>query len=231
MACLSRLSPYFARVAADPALHRIRILVVTPSRVSHSLFAVDPQGMSFRPTIGDLVRRGVMRGTGIDRKWRMGLYFYSTLVSDVTLSNVTLTDSGWQSVKQYETGLRLQRKYTSIVISSQLSRRSSGNRTLETLHQSHVLPDIESSSLSISRSLLPVMRQLKWSIQRDKLAQLVREGLSGAVGRKNTDGAQGSIAAWFESRGRGIVQDGERVRLALCPSVRKMVHFYEQLGR
>ena len=102
---------------------------------------------------------------------------------------------------------------------------------LETLHQSHVLPDIESSSLSISRSLLPVMRQLKWSIQRDKLAQLVREGLSGAVGRKNTDGAQGSIAAWFESRGRGIVQDGERVRLALCPSVRKMVHFYEQLGR
>ena len=134
-------------------------------------------------------------------------------------------------MNQYETGLRLQRKYTSIVISSQLSRRSSGNRTLETLHQSHVLPDIESSSLSISRSLLPVMRQLKWSIQRDKLAQLVREGLSGTVGRKNTDGAQRSIAAWFESRGRGIVQDGERVRLALCPSVRKMVHFYEQLGR
>lgn len=144
---------------------------------------------------------------------------------------LALTDSGLQSVKQYETGLRLQRKYTSIVISSQLRRRSSGNHALKTLHQSHVLPDVESSSLSISRSLLPVMRQLKWSIQRDRLAQVVRDGASGTVGSKNTGGEQGSIAAWFESRGRGIVEDGERVRLALCPSVRKMVGFYEKLGR
>lgn len=89
LACLSRLSLYFARVAADPALHRVRILVVAPSRVSHSLFAVDPQGVYFRPTVGDLVHRGVMRGPGIERKWRMGLYFYSTLASDVTPSNIS----------------------------------------------------------------------------------------------------------------------------------------------
>jgi len=80
LACLSRLSPYLSQLASDPALHRIRILVVAPSRVSHSLFALGPQGVALRPTVGDLVRRGVMRGPGIERKWRMGLYFYSTHV-------------------------------------------------------------------------------------------------------------------------------------------------------
>lgn len=46
-------------------------------------------------------------------------------------------------------------------------------------------------------------------------------------------GSQGAsgIAAWLESKGNGIVQDGERVRLAVCPSVRKIVGFYENLGR
>jgi len=213
LACLSRLSPYLGRLASDPALHRIRILVVAPSRVSHSLFGLGPQGLAFRPTVGDLVHRGVMRGPGIERKWRMGLYFYST-----------------HSVKHYETGLRLQRRYTSIIVSTQLRRRSSGSSALKSLCQSHVLP-VESTSLSISRTLLPIMHQLKWSIQRDRLAKVVRDAASvGGTSSADLEGG-GGLAAWIEAKGKGIIHDGERVRLALCPSVRKMVGFYEALGQ
>jgi len=154
-----------------------------------------------------------MRGPGIERKWRMGIYFYST-----------------NSVKQYETGLHLQRRYTSLIVSSHLRRRSPGSNALKTLCQSHVLPDVESSSLSISRSLLPIMHQLKWSIQRDKLAKVVRDGV--CVGGTSADNESGvGLAAWIEAKGKGIVQDGERVRLALCPGIRKIVGFYENLGR
>jgi len=211
LACLAQLSPHLARLASDPALHRVRLLVVTPSRVSHSLFALGPQGVALRPTVGDLVHRGVMRGPGIERKWRMGLYFYSTL-----------------SVKQFETGLRLQRRYTSTIISSNLSRRSSGSGALKSLHQSQILPDIEGSSLFISRSLLPVMRQLKWSIQRDRLSKMVRDQAHRTVGGKDATGS--TLAAWFEANGSGIVNDGERVRLALCPGVKKIIGFYEKLS-
>jgi len=192
LACLSQISPYLGRLASDPALHRIRILVVAPSRVSHSLFAIGPQGVALRPTVGDLVHRGVMRGPGIERKWRMGLYFYST-----------------HSVKQYETGLRLQRRYTSIIVSTHLRRRSPGPNALKSLCQSHVLP-VESTSLSISRTLLPIMHQLKWSIQRDRLAKIVRDAAS--VGGTSSAGnhGRGGLAAWVEAKGNGIIQDGER---------------------
>jgi len=214
IACLSRLSPYLGRLASDPALHRVRILVVAPSRVSHSLFALGPQGVAFRPTVGDLVQRGVMRGPGIERKWRAGLYFYST-----------------HSVNQYEIGLRLQRRYTSIIVSTHLRRRSPGSNALKSLCQSRVLPDYESCSLNISRALLPVVRQLKWSIQRDRLARMVRDGAC-VGGKTSVDNKGGSrLAAWIEAKGKGIIQDGERVRLALCPGIRNIVEFYEALGR
>jgi hypothetical protein len=77
LAALAQVSPLLARLSSDPALHRIRILVVAPSRVSHSLFGQSPQGVPLRPTVGDLVLRGVMRGLGISRRWRAGAYFYS----------------------------------------------------------------------------------------------------------------------------------------------------------
>lgn len=64
------------------------------------------------------------------------------------------------------------------------------------------------------------MHQLKWSIQRDRLAKMVRDGQS-----------KGGLAAWLEAKSKGIVQDGERVRLALCPGVKKIVGFYENLSR
>jgi len=152
-----------------------------------------------------------MRGPGIERKWKMGLYFYST-----------------HSVKQYETGMRLQRRTTSTIVSSHLRRRSAGYNALKSLCQSHILPDVESSSLFISRSLLPIMHQLKWSIQRDGLARMVRGGVCvGGTTSAGDDG--GALAAWIEGKGMGIIQDGERVRLALCPGIRKIVGFYEGL--
>lgn len=122
-------------------------------------------------------------------------------------------------MKQYETGLRLEKRYRSLVITSQLRRRALGPSALENLYQTRVFPDVESSSLSISRLLLPVMHKLKWSIQRDRLAKVVRDGQS-----------RGGLASWFEAKGQSIIQDGERVRLALCPSVKKMVGFYEGLN-
>jgi len=77
LASLSLLSPFLARLASDPALHKNRIRITAPSRVKHSLFGLSPKGLALRPTVADLVHRGIMRGLGIERRWRMGIYFYS----------------------------------------------------------------------------------------------------------------------------------------------------------
>jgi hypothetical protein len=138
-----------------------------------------------------------------------------------------------QSVKQYESSVRLQRRHTSVVLSSHLRQRSSAPSTLQTLHQSHVLPDIESSSLSISRTLLPVVRKLKWSLQKDRLAKMVRDRTCLAAATSGSGegwNERKGFGGWIESKGRGIVHDGERVRLAICPSVRKIVGIFEDLG-
>jgi hypothetical protein len=62
------------------------------------------------------------------------------------------------------------------------------------------------------------MRKLKWSLQRDKLAKMVRDG-SGILG----------VGNWLEGR-RNIVQEGERVRLAICPNIKKIVGLYEGMA-
>ncbi|EPQ60357.1 hypothetical protein GLOTRDRAFT_135065 [Gloeophyllum trabeum ATCC 11539] len=208
LAALSKLSPGLASLAADPVLQRFRLLVVAPSRVQHSLFALSPQGDALRPTIADLVHRGVIRGLGIERRWRLGMYIYSPF-----------------SVKQYENLLRLQRRHTCDVLSIHFRRRSAAQKkALDVLRDAGVLPDAESSSMHVSRSLIPVMHQLKWSIQRDRLAKVVRD--KGLIAK-----GPGGPAAWLEAKGRTLVKEGERVRLALCPGVRKIVKFYEELGR
>lgn len=64
------------------------------------------------------------------------------------------------------------------------------------------------------------MRQLKWSFQRDKLAKVARD--CGGFMR---------FAQWLETRhgGKGIlVPETERVRLAICPNVKKMICAYEE---
>jgi len=202
---LATLYPELEQLSNDKALHRTRILVVAPSRVEHALFS---NGGSLRPTIIDLVRRGLMRGIGIERRWRNGGYVYSP-----------------SAVNQYETSQRLQKNYLRRKLAAYLHTRSASKTatTMKGLHSAGVLPDIEYSTPSISRTLLPVMRQLKWCIQRDTLAQRVR--------RFNPLGASGLFLGWVEGRGHGILVDGERVRLAICPGVKKFVAFYEGLGK
>lgn len=66
----------------------VRILVVAPA-----------QEVALRPTVSNLVRsRGVMRGPGIERKWRVGLYFCSDLVHDPVRRTVLRVFQPMQSV-------------------------------------------------------------------------------------------------------------------------------------
>ncbi|ESK90939.1 f-box domain-containing protein [Moniliophthora roreri MCA 2997] len=211
LAILSQLSARLAILTSDPALHKNRLRIIAPSRVQHSLFAQGPQGISLRPTILDLVHRGVVKGLGIERRWRDGSYFYSQ-----------------RSIMLYEASIKLSRRHAGHVVSTVLRQRtqSSNDVILKTLHATHVLPE-ECSSLRVSRILLPVMRKLQWSFQRDKLSRSFRDG---TVHVYSMPGKSANFGKWAESRGKGIVQDGERVRLALCPGdVRKKVGFYESL--
>lgn len=146
-----------ASLTADPILQRTRLLVVAPSRVSHSLFGIGPQGSPLRPTVLDLINRGVMKGLVMERRWRAGLYLYSAL-----------------SVANYENSMLLQRGHASNVISSKLRRWSLHSNPLKALYKTHIIPDVESSSPLISRSLIPVVRRLKWSIRCDSLSRNLR---------------------------------------------------------
>jgi hypothetical protein len=74
---LSTLSLILAAICADPALHRLRLRIIAPSRLSHALFGTNPP----RPTVAQLVQRNVMKGLGMERRWRAGMYLYSVIVS------------------------------------------------------------------------------------------------------------------------------------------------------
>jgi hypothetical protein len=119
------------------------------------------------------------------------------------------------------------------VLSSQLRRRTAGagnpnpnsssaiSASLRTLYTAHVYPDVESSSLNVARSLLPTVRKLKWSLQRDRLAKVFKES-----------GMRLGINAWLElgqGSGRRVVRETEKVRLAVCPDIRKTRGFFEGL--
>lgn len=91
LALIARVVPDLASLTSDPVLHRYRLLIVSPSRVSHNLFGKGPQGIAFRPTVPDLVHRGVLRGHGIERQWRMGAYFYSKSVSHSRKTSAPIT--------------------------------------------------------------------------------------------------------------------------------------------
>lgn len=83
LSTLASTSGYLATLTADPILQRTRLLVVAPSRLSHSLFGISPGGLPLRPTVSDLIRRNVMKGLGIERRWRAGLYLYSAPVCNL----------------------------------------------------------------------------------------------------------------------------------------------------
>ncbi|KIM47444.1 hypothetical protein M413DRAFT_200063 [Hebeloma cylindrosporum] len=222
LALLARVAPCLVPLTTDAVLHTHRLRVVSPSRVNHYLFGRSPQGHALRPTVLDLVRRGVMRGLDLERRWRVGAYFYSL-----------------SAIRQYENGRSLSRRLASNVLSSQLRRRTAGvnagasgtpisssssaiSASLRTLYTAHVYPDVESSSLNVARSLLPTMRKLKWSLQRDRLAKVFKES-----------GMRLGINAWLElgqGSGRRVVKETEKVRLAVCPDIRKTRGFFEGLG-
>jgi hypothetical protein len=218
--------PALMHLTTDPVLHTYRLRIVSPSRVNHKLFGVSPQGHTLRPTLVDLVHRGVIKGLGIERRWRMGGYFYSLNVRlfPLELSESTLTIL--KSIIQYENMRSLSRRHASHVLAVQLRRRTTNgtaSNSLQILCSTHVFPDVESSSLNVARSLLPTMRKLKWCLQRDRLAKVFK-----------VSGVSVGIGAWLDrggSEGRKVVQEGEKVRLAVCPNIRTKVGFYERLGK
>lgn len=110
---------------------------------------------------------------------------------------------------------------------------------LLSLHSTRILPDIEVSSTSVARSLLPTVRKLKWCLQKDTLAREFKR-----CGKAAGDG----LGIWLSEEGEVTLEDaerdverkrmrkrmfvdGEKVRLALCPDVKKRVGFFEKLGR
>ncbi|KAF8203953.1 hypothetical protein BJ912DRAFT_919936 [Pholiota molesta] len=79
LALIAQVVPELEPLTSDPVLHRYRIFIVTARQ-------------ALRPTVSDLVHRGVLRG--IDRQWRTGAYFYSK-----------------SAIIQYENGRELSRRW------------------------------------------------------------------------------------------------------------------------
>ncbi|KAF8971752.1 hypothetical protein BDZ97DRAFT_1784913 [Flammula alnicola] len=173
LAIIAQVAPSLIPLTSDP--------IVSPSRVNHNLFGKSPQGHALRPT-----------GLGIERRWRMGAYFYSL-----------------NSIIQYENGRSLSRRLASNVLSVQLRRRTTADppgSSLQTLYSCHVYPD------------------LKWSLQRDKLAKVFKDS-----------GVRLGIGAWLETgtgeNGRRVLLEDEKLRLAVCPDMRKTRGFFERLSK
>ncbi|KAF9486553.1 hypothetical protein BDN70DRAFT_870138 [Pholiota conissans] len=203
LAMIARVVPALEPLANDPVLQRYRLLIVSPSRVNHNLFGKGPHGQALRPTVPDLVHRGVLRG--IERQWRMGAYFYSK-----------------SAVIQYENGRMLSRRLASNTLSSQLRKRIKSDAKASGSSGSARSSDGESFSPNVASSLLPIMRQLKWSLQRDRLAKVFKDS-----------GMRLGVGAWLANGdiGRRILLDDEKFRLALCPDIRKTRGFFEKLSK
>ncbi|KAI0778963.1 hypothetical protein BD413DRAFT_513124 [Trametes elegans] len=203
LTCLARAYPELSQLVEDPLLHRERLRVVAPSRVSHSLFGRSPSGVPLRPTVPDLVHRGIMRGMGVERRYRAGMYFHTTSM-----------------VKQYELAVRLQWTHARDVLSHTLRARSPAAR--ETFYHTRVLPR-EASAAPVAAPLVSTVRRLRWALRRDRLARFVKD--------RSEMVKHGGVVVWLEGKGRVAVwRENERVRLALCPGIRRIVNFYEGLS-
>ena len=70
------------------------------------------------------------------------------------------------------------------------------------------------------------MRRLKWCLQRDHLArEFKKSGKAVGLGKWLDDG-EGEETS-FRKR---VFVDGEKVRLAVCPDMKKRVGFFEKLA-
>ncbi|KAI0800556.1 hypothetical protein C8Q74DRAFT_424527 [Fomes fomentarius] len=209
LASLALAYPALVPLVEDPILNHERLWVVAPSRLSHSLFGMSEAGLPFRPTFPELVHRGIIRGLGIERRWRDGLYFSSSLM-----------------VTQYENSLRLQRTHARTVLAHTLSRTHSSPNARSSVYQTRVFPsDVVSP---VSPRLMSAVRRLRWAIQRDRLAHLVKDR-----SEMVKDGNRG-LMNWLEANANGravLSMENERLRLALCPGIKGFVKFYEGLAR
>jgi len=120
-------------------------------------------------------------------------------------------------VKLYWNIQRLERTHVSHCISTCLVSRPT-DPAKGVLTARIILPDAASTTPRMSRILLPIVHQLKWNIQRDRLAKIYRSKSGGA--------SSGSAIAWFEGHGR-FYPENERVRLAICPGVRQLKMLFE----
>ncbi|KAI0720041.1 hypothetical protein C8T65DRAFT_736209 [Cerioporus squamosus] len=208
LSSLTEAYPELASLVADPVLNHERLWVVGPSRVSHSLFGTSTTGTPFRPTVPELVHRGIIRGMGIERRWRDGLYIYSSLM-----------------VTQYENSMRLQWTHARNVVAHSLRTRSSP-AAREAFYHTRVLPhNMSPAPTHVSPPLVSAVRRLRWALQRDRLAHFVKDR-SDMVKDGN-----GGLMKWLEGNGRAVMwRENERVRLALCPGIKGIVKFYEGLA-
>lgn len=123
-------------------------------------------------------------------------------------------------VRQYECSLRLQWTHARDVLAHSLCARSPGAR--ETFYHTRVLPR-ETSAAPVSARLVSTVRRLRWALQRDRLARFVKD--------RSEMVEKGGAVAWLESKGRAALwRENERVRLAVCPGIKGIVKFYEQLA-
>ncbi|KAG9314097.1 hypothetical protein JVU11DRAFT_4878 [Chiua virens] len=219
LAALSHVSKALGLLTADPVLHRTRLR--------------EPRGY---PSQTNYLRigtsgRDARTPHGTETTYRRVSILPSCKCTEHHLPLPSYTHVSPQAAKQYESTLHLQQTHTKVVLSSYLRNRLSPPTALKSLHLSHVLPDIESSIISVSRTLLPVVHKLKWSIQKDNMSRIIRPHTSGAMNLSEpTHPFNGNFGAWVELKGTNIFGESERVRLALCPDVRKMIKFYEELG-
>lgn len=226
---ISHVFPSLNQLVFDPVLHHTRLRIVAPSRVHHALF-----GIPGRPGVVELVQRGVIRGLpGIERRWRDGEYMYSPQVRSLYsyISHVEQLTNQLQSVSLYN----MSRKLALCAVRQRLttylfSRPTSARHCAAILHQSRACPDEESSSHLVSPLLLPALHRLKWAFSRDRLARKMKRMF--VIGGRDRERQEGILPAarWVEGKARGIVEDGDRVRLAVCPGIRHIVRRYEALN-
>ena len=162
-----------------------------------------------------------------------------------------------QAARTYNNAVRLQRRHVADILANSLRARPHAPERQRAL----LAIDPDSARLSVARSLLPAVHDLKWSLRRDGLARAIRTRLSAESNdqrSEQTKTIEGSVAralvpairalkwslrrddlarivrgkddlpVWLAARG-AIVGENERYRLAVCPSVKKIVASYERL--
>jgi hypothetical protein len=94
------------------------------------------------------------------------------------------------------------------------------------IHEAVVTLPSEAESPLISRRLLPVIARLKWSMKRDKFSRRLRA----QPPEKGVITDMDHFRSLLEGGSRSLMRDGERVRLAICPGIRRIVKYFEGMA-